>query len=201
MKRTWLLICLCVVVTVIAALCGYLAWPGLLNLARSSPTHGDSHVFSLEDSRGKTVSEKAFAGRWLVVYFGFAGCSNTCPTTLHTLAAALDSLDPRDADMQVAFVSIDANDTAPELKEFLRPFGPRFSGLTGTREQIEAAELAFRVYAQRLGQASEGTPVFLHSNAYYVLDPAGHFRRQISAESNAADLSTALRRATSSGAN
>ena len=201
MKRAWLLLSVCIAVTGIAAVCGYFAWPGLLQLVRSSPMHADSHVFSLEDSRGKTVSETAFAGRWLVVYFGFAGCSNTCPTALHTLSAALDGLGPQGADVQVAFVSIDANDTAPALKEFLRPFGARFSGLTGTQEQIDAAKSAFRVFAQRLEQSSEGTSGFLHSNAYYVLDPAGHFRRQISADSSATDLGTALRRAIGSGTN
>ena len=38
--------------------------------------------FTLTDHRGKTVSEKAFHGRYMLVFFGYTFCPDVCPTEL-----------------------------------------------------------------------------------------------------------------------
>jgi protein SCO1/2 len=37
--------------------------------------------FSLTDQDGKRVSDTDFAGRYRIVYFGFANCPDVCPST------------------------------------------------------------------------------------------------------------------------
>jgi cytochrome oxidase Cu insertion factor (SCO1/SenC/PrrC family) len=50
--------------------------------------------FELVDQTGKTVTDRDYAGRWLLVYFGFTYCPDVCPTELGTMASALDVLGP-----------------------------------------------------------------------------------------------------------
>ena len=50
--------------------------------------------FSLTDQTGRAVTERDFAGRWMLVYFGYTFCPDVCPTELGTMAAALDAHGP-----------------------------------------------------------------------------------------------------------
>ncbi|HYE00400.1 MAG TPA: SCO family protein, partial [Alphaproteobacteria bacterium] len=50
--------------------------------------------FSLTDHTGRAVTEKDFAGRLLLVYFGYTTCPDVCPTELGAMAAALEALGP-----------------------------------------------------------------------------------------------------------
>jgi hypothetical protein len=49
--------------------------------------------FQLTDHTGRAVTEADFAGRFMLVYFGFTYCPDVCPTELGTIAAALDALE------------------------------------------------------------------------------------------------------------
>src|SRR5437868_4885912 len=42
--------------------------------------------FSLTDQSGKAVTERDYAGRWMLVYFGYSFCPDVCPTELGTMA-------------------------------------------------------------------------------------------------------------------
>ncbi|MCP4734798.1 MAG: hypothetical protein GY873_11445 [Bosea sp.] len=48
--------------------------------------------FSLLDQTGRRVSDADFRGRFMLVYFGFSRCTDTCPADLLTIATALNSL-------------------------------------------------------------------------------------------------------------
>jgi hypothetical protein len=47
-------------------------------------------AFSLQDHTGQRVTERAFAGKLGLIYFGFTYCPDVCPGTLQGLAAALE---------------------------------------------------------------------------------------------------------------
>ena len=51
--------------------------------------------FSLTDQYGHTRSDKDFAGRYMLVYFGYSYCPDVCPTTLSVIADAMDKLQGR----------------------------------------------------------------------------------------------------------
>lgn len=154
--------------------------------------------FSLTDTGGTIVTDRSFKGDWLIVFFGFTHCADICPAALFKLSRALEALGDPAARVRVAFVTVDPDRDSPQvLHSYLQAFGPRFIGLTGTQEQISATEKTFRAYADKQAKAANGGYGMNHSSAFYVLDPNGRFRRQISAESTIEDLAASLRRAMS----
>ena len=157
-------------------------------------------AFALTDSRGEAVTDRSFRGEWLIVFFGFTHCPDTCPAALFKLSKALDALGGDGSHLRVAFISIDPErDTSQALKTYLQPFGPRFTGLTGSQDQITATMRTFRAYAQQQPRAKDGSYGVDHSSAFYVIDPQGQFRRQVSAESSIPDLTASLRSALRAG--
>ena len=77
-------------------------------------------------------SDKDFAGRYMLVYFGYTNCPDVCPTTLSVIADAMDKLGGAGRKVVPIFITVDpARDTPKVLKNYLDAFGPEFVGLTG----------------------------------------------------------------------
>jgi len=145
--------------------------------------------FTMIDADGRAVDETILEGRWSAVFFGFTYCPDICPTTLTTLAQAIERLGPRAADLQTVFVSIDPErDTPEQLKAYLDiPVFPQPAiGLTGSPEQVAEIARAYRVYYARAGEG----PGYLmdHSSAIYLINPQGRFERLIRPESSPEDM-------------
>ena len=70
--------------------------------------------FELTDHRGIVQTDEDFAGRWLLVFFGFANCPDVCPTTMAEVAAVMDALGSDAAQVQPLFISIDPERDTPE---------------------------------------------------------------------------------------
>jgi len=165
-----------------------------VNQGTSAARH--QRAFSLIDSHGSPVTDQFFRGDWLVVFFGFTHCEDICPTALLKLSAALEALGDPGRRVRVAFITVDPERDTPEvLHDYLQKFSPKFTGLTGTPEQIDAVEHTFRAYAEKQAATNEGSYAMNHSSSFYVLDPEGQFCRQISAETEVKDLAATLRRA------
>ena len=105
--------------------------------ATSAVTIGGSFTLSAPD--GTTVTDQTYRGKWLLVYFGYTFCPNSCPTTLLEIAAALKKLGPEAANVQPLFITVDPQrDTPQVMRQFTQSFDPRIVGLTGTPQQIAA---------------------------------------------------------------
>lgn len=134
--------------------------------------------FALINSAGETVRWDDFAGRYRVVYFGYAFCPDICPTDMQRVAQGLRVLKTSDpekaAKITPIFITIDPERDTPEVVgEFAAAFSDDIIGLTGTPEQIAAAAKAFAVYYAR-GEAVEGGGYLVdHSNIVYLFGPAG----------------------------
>ena len=50
--------------------------------------------FTLSTPDGTIVTDQTYRGKWLLVYFGYTFCPNSCPTTLLAVAMALKKLGP-----------------------------------------------------------------------------------------------------------
>jgi protein SCO1/2 len=127
----------------------------------------------LVDSNGATVTQADFAGEPAVLYFGFTHCPDICPTTMYSLAAALEQ--EGGYDVQSILVSLDPERDTPEVMgAYARTggFPPGLMGLTGSRAQVDAAKAAFHVYSQRsaIEGASDGAYNVDHSSFLYVMD-------------------------------
>ncbi len=80
------------------------------------------------------MTDEAYRGKWLLIYFGYTHCPDTCPMALSNIAAALDQLDPGiRARLQPIFVTVDPErDTPAVMKDYVGAFeGAGIVGLTG----------------------------------------------------------------------
>ncbi len=101
--------------------------------------------FVLTDTEGRRFDFRAETGGELtLLFFGYTSCPDICPVHLANLAAALDRISPDvGRALEVVFVGVDpARDTPERMREWLDHFDPRFVGLTGTPEELEAAQRA-----------------------------------------------------------
>jgi protein SCO1/2 len=155
--------------------------------------------FSLVDETGRAVTERDFAGGWMLVYFGFTYCPDVCPTELGTMAAAVDALDPALAERVVpVLVTIDPErDTPAALADYVSRFHPRMRGLTGTPEQIAEVARRYRVYYAKARRPDATDYLMDHSSFIYLVAPDGRvrtlFRPETTPEAMAAAMAAQLR--------
>lgn len=134
--------------------------------------------FALTNSKGATVRWGDFAGKYRVVYFGYAFCPDICPTDMQRVAQGLKVLKASDPDKAAKivpiFITIDPErDTKEVVGEFAAAFSPDIIGLTGTPEQIAATAKAFKVFYAK-GEAVPGGGYLVdHSNVVYLFGPEG----------------------------
>src|SRR6266542_5971239 len=103
--------------------------------------------FTLTSPDGATVTEQTYRGKWLLVYFGFTSCPDSCPTALLEIAAALEKLGPGADRLQPLFITVDPlRDTPAVMGNYTQSFDPRIVGLTGTPQQIAAVAQEYGVY-------------------------------------------------------
>ncbi len=149
--------------------------------------------FQLVDGSGRTVTDQDYKGKWLLVYFGYTHCPDVCPTTLATVAAALDKLPPADkAKVKALFVTVDpARDTPEVMADYVSGFGGDLTGLTGSQEQVDKAMRAYRVYAKK--HPEEGGDYSMdHSSIVYLMDPSGRYAGNFSFDTPPAAIAKKL---------
>lgn len=154
--------------------------------------------FTLVDQTGRTVTQSDFAGRPLLVYFGFTYCPDVCPTELGTIAAALDAMGPAGERVTPVFITIDPErDTPAAMADYVSRFHPRMIGLTGSTEQIAQAARAYRVYYARVRPRDTSDYLMDHSSFIYFVGPDGRvrslFRPETTPEAIAAAITSQLR--------
>ena len=149
---------------------------------------------ALPDHDGRPRSLSDFAGKAVVVFFGYASCPDVCPTMLARLAEVMAALGDDASQVQVLFVTVDPErDSAERLKEFVPWFHPTFLGLRGDAAQTRAAIEEFRVYAAKKPVAGEMGYVIDHSTGAYVFDPAGRLRLYVKDASSIAEIAADIR--------
>ena len=134
--------------------------------------------FALVDHSGRAVSDGDYRGRFMLVYFGFTRCTDTCPIDLPTIAQALDGLGPLAQRIAPLFVTVDpAHDTPPVLAAYVAAFHPALVGLTGSEAQIAAVAKAYRVHRRRLTlpHHAAGEHSVDHGSLTYLMDREGRF--------------------------
>jgi protein SCO1/2 len=131
--------------------------------------------FALTDQTGRTVTDRDFAGKYRIMYFGYTFCPDVCPTDVQTIAAAMKALDPATAARVVPiFATVDpTRDTPAVLKAFVSAFDPRIVGLTGTVQQIETVKKEFAIYSARGVDSPGGGYLVNHSRQTYLMGPDG----------------------------
>jgi cytochrome oxidase Cu insertion factor (SCO1/SenC/PrrC family) len=176
-----------------------LAWPTPALAASPIPTtQAAAEIggpFTLVDQDGRTVSDTQFRGKWLLVYFGYTHCPDACPIALTNIDAALSDIDPARRDrVQTIFITVDpARDTPAVMKDYVGAFeGADIVGLTGTPEQVNAAETAYRIQARR-HDGKDGDYTMSHASTIIIMDPEGRFVARVPPENIAGRLAQLVR--------
>lgn len=136
--------------------------------------------FELVSHTGETVTNADFAGRPMLIYFGFTYCPDVCPMSLQVMAQALLELDEAErAEFQPILISLDPERDTPEaLAQYVETpvFPEGLTGLTGSAEQIATAARAYRVYYARAEQEGSVAEYLIdHSSLIYLMDRQGRF--------------------------
>ena len=185
-----------------AVVCG--AWITATTAANGADLVADLHQpaamtsisghFTLQTLDGREVTDAAYRGKWLLVYFGYTSCPDICPTTLLRVGQALQSLGPLAGKVQPIFITLDpVRDTRPRLTKYMAAFDARLIGLRGDSEQIREAARQFHVY-YRLRSLGNGEYTVDHSSFLYVVDPEGHFAKLLADSVPADQLADELRK-------
>ncbi|MEQ1582018.1 MAG: SCO family protein [Steroidobacteraceae bacterium] len=147
--------------------------PGFL--MTTLPSRGAAPELNLTDSSGQVRMVRDYAGKVVVMFFGFRNCPDVCPTELFKLSQVMRALGA-DADrVQVLYITLDPERDTPELMgQYVKAFDPRFEGLTGTRSRIDEVAASYYVAHQKSGNGDHY--MIDHSTSTYFIDTQGRWR-------------------------
>jgi cytochrome oxidase Cu insertion factor (SCO1/SenC/PrrC family) len=181
-RSRWFALGAAAVLALVAA--GAAGWlvlaPGTRSMAGGEALVGGP--FTLTDQHGDVVTEQDFAGRYMLIYFGYTYCPDFCPMSLSNMTQALDLLPPEQAEQVVpVLITVDPErDTVAQLAEYAPLFHPRLVALTGSLEQVTQAAKAYRVYFSKAGNGDSDTYLMDHSTFIYLMGPDGEYVRHFS---------------------
>jgi protein SCO1/2 len=132
---------------------------------------------NLSDQNGQARTLNDFAGKVVVVFFGYTQCPDVCPTTMQELAEVKRLLGPDGDKLQAVFVTVDPErDTTELLKAYIESFDPSFVALRPTPEQLPAVAKEFKIYFKRVEGKTPTSYTMDHSAGSYAFDTQGRVR-------------------------
>jgi cytochrome oxidase Cu insertion factor (SCO1/SenC/PrrC family) len=133
--------------------------------------------FQLTDHNGKRVNAQTYAGKYMLVYFGFSSCPDICPVSLKKLTDAVETLGSKAERVVPIMISVDPErDTPEKLAKFVQGISPRLQGLTGTRKEIDETMATFKAYGIKMANPMNPTDYsYMHPDFVYIMKPDGTF--------------------------
>jgi protein SCO1/2 len=112
----------------------------------------------------------------MLVFFGFTHCPDICPAELQVMSQSLDALGPKAAGVVPIFITLDPErDTQAVMAEYVKNFGPRFVGLTGSPEAVAAAAKAYRIAYAKFQEQNASDYSIDHSALVYLMGKDGEY--------------------------
>ena len=147
--------------------------------------------FTLTDQNGQQVSDTAFRGKLMLVFFGFTRCPDECPTAAAGMTLAMSELGEKADQVAPLFISVDPeHDTVEVLKNYLTNFDKHFVGLTGTLEQVKAVASEYKAYYAKT-EGNEGA--VNHSAFIYLMDRDGKYLRHFPNNAPGKEMAEAIK--------
>jgi len=171
-----LLLCLAACAAVALAGCERAAPPHHFNAVDlTGATYAQG--FDLPDFDGKPRTVRDFAGKLVVVFFGYTQCPDACPTTMAELSGILKTLGPDASRVQVVFITVDpSRDTPALLKAYVTNFRPDFLALRGDEAQTQKIIKDFKLIVEKVPGKTADSYTIDHTAGTYVFDTQGHIR-------------------------
>ena len=150
--------------------------------------------FSLADHNGQVRTLKDFAGKMVVVFFGYTQCPDVCPTTMAELAQVKQLLGPDGNKLQGIFITVDPERDTPELlKAYMGNFDASFLALRPTMAQLPEVAKDFKIYYKKVDGETPGSYSMDHSAGSYIFDGKGRIRLYTRYGSGAEALASDIR--------
>ena len=131
----------------------------------------------LTDHNGQARHIKDFAGKVVVVFFGFTQCPDVCPTSMQEMAEVKKMLGADGERLQSIFITVDPERDTPEmLKAYMANFDPSFLALVGNAEQTAALAKEFKIYYKKAEGKTPTSYTMDHSAGSYIYDTQGRLR-------------------------
>ena len=133
--------------------------------------------FALTDHNGQPKTLKDFAGKVVVLFFGYTQCPDVCPTSMAELAEIKKLLGADGARLQGLFITIDPERDKPEvLKAYMANFDPTFLALIPSPDQLAALAKDYKVYYKKVEGKTPTSYTMDHSAGSFVYDTQGKLR-------------------------
>ena len=133
--------------------------------------------FALVDHNGKPRTLQEFAGKVVVVFFGFTQCPDVCPTSMAELAEVKKLLGPNGDKLQAIFITVDPERDTPEmLKAYMANFDPSFIALRPTMAELPDFAKSYKVFYKKVEGRTASSYSMDHSAGSYVYDAKGQIR-------------------------
>ncbi|MDO8458239.1 MAG: SCO family protein [Burkholderiaceae bacterium] len=143
------------------------------------------------DHNGQPRSIKDFAGKVVVLFFGYTQCPDVCPTSMAELAEVKKLLGKDGDKLQGLFITIDPErDTPDVLKAYMVNFDPTFLAMRTTPDKLATVAKDFKTYYKKAPGRTDSSYTMDHSAGSYVYDTHGKVRLYTRYGSGAAALAS-----------
>jgi protein SCO1/2 len=134
--------------------------------------------WELADQNGQVRTIKDFAGKVVIVFFGYTQCPDVCPTSMQELAEVKRLLGKDGERLQGVFITVDPDRDTPELlKSYMANFDPSFVALrASTPEQLAQVTKEFKIYYKKVEGKTPTSYTMDHSAGSFTFDPQGRVR-------------------------
>lgn len=159
----------------------YLLQPTVDNYKKRS-----QYQFEVSSINGN-LNNESFKGKNLAIYFGYTFCPDVCPTSLSSLALALNQFSKDKAkNLTGLFISVDPDrDKLNNLDEYAKYFHPNFLGATSNKNNIDDITQRFGTFYEKIYlKDSKMHYSVSHTSYIYIFDKEGNFVEKIDHFSN-----------------
>ena len=154
--------------------------------------------FALQTGGGRTVTDRDFAGKYRIVYFGYTNCPDVCPTDMANLGRGVAQFRKTHTDappIALIFITVDPKRDTPDVAaKFAHAFLPDATGLSGSDAAMAGVKTAYAVYAKAEPGATPGSCLVDHSRTSYLMDRDGKPMAILPSEQSAEAVATDLER-------
>jgi len=133
--------------------------------------------FGLTDHNGFPLRLSDFAGKVVLLSFGYTHCPDVCPATMFTMKRVIKALGDAADKVQILFVTLDPERDKPErLRAYMEYFDPGFIALGGSVSEIKKVTGLYGIRFEKEEADAEGNYSIAHSAVIYLIDQQGRIR-------------------------
>lgn len=131
--------------------------------------------FDLIDHFGEPRQLEDYAGKHVMIFFGYANCLAICSAALPLMADTINLLgDEASTDLVPLMITVDPeNDTPDFMRKKLAEYHPALIGMTGSEGQLADVRRKFQVRTEFVANDIDNNPIYNHGSFIYLLGPDG----------------------------